>query len=75
MGHAGQPSAAHDHGAYGIDEVVHRVDVGREIRPFGHRPRRCKDAAEQQQAHHEEPHHEDGLLESIAVVAYEQSER
>ena len=75
MGNAGEASTTNEDGADGVDEIVHGVDVGGQVRPVGHGARRREEPAEQHQADDEEPHHEDGLLQGVAVVADEQAER
>ena len=72
----GRESATTDeNGADSIDEIVHGVDVCGEVRPPGHGASGREETAEQHDAYHEEPHHEDGLLHGVTIVADDKSER
>ena len=75
MGYFVESAATDEDRADGIDEIVHRVDVGGQIGPVGHGARGGEEAAEQHQTDHEEPHDEHGLLHGVAVVGDDESER
>ena len=66
-------AAAYEDGAYGIDEIVHGIDIGTHICPLRHGTRRREESAEQHYADYEEPHDEDGLLHGAAVIADDKS--
>ena len=36
MGDGGERTTTHEDGADGIDEVMHRIDVGGQVGPMGH---------------------------------------
>ena len=72
MGSFVQPTTTDKDGADGINEVVHGVDVGGQIRPLGHGSRRGEKSRQQHDAHHKEPHHEHGLLHGVGVGGYEE---
>ena len=63
MGDVLDAAATNENGANGLDEVVHRVDVGREIGPVGHGARGREESTEQHQANDEKPH--DGAGEGL----------
>ena len=73
VGYAVEAAATDEHGAYAIDEVVHRVDVSGEVCQMGHGAGGGEQSAEQKHAHHEKPHDEDGLLHGVAVVGDDES--
>ena len=75
MRYVTETASADEDGAYGINEIVHGVNVGAEVRPVRHGARRREESAEQHDAHHEEPHDEDGLLHGVAVIGDDESER
>ena len=75
MGDGRETATTDEDGADGIDEIVHGVDVCGEVRPPGHGASGREETAEQHDAYHEEPHHEDGLLHGVAIVADDESER
>ena len=74
MGDCLESAASDEDGADGVDEVVHRVDVGGQIGPVGHGAGGCEESAEQHDADDEEPHDEHGLLHGFAVVGYDEAE-
>ena len=75
MGDVLDAAAANEDGANGLDEVVHRVDVGRQIGPVGHGARGREKATEQHQTDNEKPHDEHGLLHGVGIVGNDESER
>ena len=69
MSNGCKTSTTDEDGTDSIDKIVHGIDIGGHIGPRGHGARRCEKSAEQQDADHEEPHDEDGLLHGVAMVA------
>ena len=67
-------ATTNEDGADGIGEVVHGVDVGGEVGPVGHGADGGEKARKQHQAHYEKPHHQHGLLHSVAVVGNDKAE-
>ncbi len=75
MGDCMEGAASDEDGADGVDEVVHRVDVGGQIGPMRHGARRREEAAEQHETNHEEPHDKDRLLHGVGIVRNDEAER
>ena len=67
-------AASDEDGANGIDEVVHRVDVGSQIGPMRHGACRREEAAEQHKTNHKEPHDKDRLLHGVGIVRNDEAE-
>ena len=74
VGDVGKTAATDEHGADGIDEIMHRVDIGGQVGPGGHGTGGGEQTAQQHQDDHEKPHHEYGLLHRVAVVGNNQAE-
>ena len=74
MGNVSESSTADEDRADGVDEIMHGIDVGSGVGPFGHAARGGEETAEQHDADHEEPHHEDGLLHVVAIVGNDKAE-
>ena len=58
-----------------VNEIVHRVDIRRRVRPHRHGADRGEESAEEHQENDEEPHNEDCLLHITAEIRDGQSER
>ena len=58
-----------------VNEIVHRVDIGRRVRPHRHGTDRGEESAEEHQEDDEEPHDEDCLLHVAAEIRDRQAER
>ena len=74
MGNIIEVASTYEYRTYGLNKIVHGIDICGEISQMGHGARGSEQSAEQQHAYHKEPHHEDGLLHGVAIVGDDKSE-
>lgn len=68
MSNAIEIATANEDGADGINEIVHWVDVSREVSPMRHRTHWSKKTTEEDEGHHDEPHYKYSLLHRFVIV-------
>lgn len=75
MGYALEIATSDEDCTDSINEIVHWINVRGKISPMRHGTNWGKKTGEQHQTNHEEPHHEHGLLKSVAIVGNDKSKR